>query len=142
MNNDAVYEMGLRLWIDWTVMWNGKPELARSLVADTFALHLPTPGALDQETIGTPEAVERWVTSHRASFVRLSFETHCGPFVDTKRQVVAGPWVAHASMDGSPRVVCGMDTLAFRDGKIIEYWTLSKEADVFGRWPTGILVRP
>jgi hypothetical protein len=31
-----------------------------------------------------------------------------------------------------------MDTLAFKDGKITAYWTLSKEVDVIGRWALAL----
>jgi hypothetical protein len=34
--------------------------------------------------------------------------------------------------------VCGMDTIAFRAGKITEYWTLSKPVDAFGRWSRAL----
>ena len=107
------YETGLRLWRDWTRMWNGQPELALGLVAERFALHLVTPSALEQTAVVDPAAVERWVRAHRANFARLVFHTGCGPFVDVRAGVVAGPWYAEASTDGSPRVVCGMDTIAF-----------------------------
>jgi hypothetical protein len=43
-------------------------------------------------------------------------------------------WTTMLIVDGSPLSVCGMDTLAFRDCKVIEYWTLSKEVDHVGRW--------
>jgi len=115
-------------------MWNERPELARVLVADGFVLHLPTPNAVAQETVDGPAAVERWVIAHRAKFQRLVFASTCGPFVDVRAGVVAGPWFAETIVAGEPRPVCGMDTIAFRDGKVTEYWTLSKEVDAFGRW--------
>jgi hypothetical protein len=43
-------------------------------------------------------------------------------------------------IDGAVRHVCGMDTIAFRDGKITEYWTLSKDADPVGDWNTALAV--
>jgi hypothetical protein len=130
----ARYETGLRLWDEWTRMWNGQPELARKLVAPRFVLHLTTPNPLDPSTVNDPASVERWVTAHRAKYTRLTFDTHRGPFVDVRAQVVAGPWFADTSVDGVPRPVCGMDTIAFEDGKITEYWTIAKEVDAFGRW--------
>jgi hypothetical protein len=133
----ALRATGLRLWNDWTEMWNGRPELARVLVAPRFALHLTTPNPLPQESVNSPEAVERWVAAHRARFQRLKFLTGCGPFVDGFAGIVAGPWYADTDIDGTPRPVCGMDTIAFRDGKIIEYWTISKEVDQAGRWITA-----
>ncbi len=132
-----IYATGLRLWTEWTEMWNHRPELARSLVADRFVLHLITPGPVNAETIDSPAAVERWVAGHRAKYQRLVFHTGHGPFVDVTAGIVAGPWSAETSIDGTPRPVCGMDTIAFRDGKITEYWTMSKEADTVGRWTTS-----
>ena len=129
---------GLRLWDEWTRMWNGETERALTLAAPRFVLHLPTPSIVDQTTIDTPQAVERWIVAHRARFQRLVFRTRCGPFVDERAGIVAGPWSAEASIDGTPRVVAGMDTIAFRDGKITEYWTLSKEADAVERWVTAL----
>jgi hypothetical protein len=32
-------------------------------------------------------------------------------------------------IEGKPRLSAGMDTIEFRNGKITEYWTLSKEVD-------------
>jgi hypothetical protein len=133
------YEIGIDLWNQWTSMWNGRPELALTLVADRFALHLPTPSALDQTAVVSPADVERWVTRHRASYRTLRFETGCGPFVDTTRGIISGPWFADASPDGKPRQVCGIDVIAFRSGKISEYWTLSKEVDAVARWVTRLL---
>jgi hypothetical protein len=135
-SNDR-YATGIRLWNGWTEMWNRRPELARTLVADRFVPHLVTPGTVDPETICDPAAVERWVIAHRARFQRLVFHTGCGPFIDVTAGVVAGPWFADSSLDGAPRPVCGMDTIAFRDGKITEYWTLSKDVDAIGGWVTS-----
>jgi hypothetical protein len=137
-NQQEVYATGLRLWRDWTEMWNSRPELALQLVVPRFALHLTTPSGVDQTTVADPEAVARWVTAHRGRFHQLRFHTGCGPFVDTVAGIVAGPWYADASIDGSPRIVCGMDTIGFRDGLITEYWTISKEADAVGRWVTAL----
>lgn len=138
-NTDAIYEEGLRLWREWTDMWNGQPELALRLAAPRFALHLPTPSLVDAATIDHPAAVERWVRNHISKFHHLRFVTGVGPFVDPIAGVVAGPWHADASLDGSPRIVHGMDTLRFRDGRILEYWTLSKQADAIGAWSTTIV---
>ena len=91
------------------------------------------------QSVDSPAAVARWVVAHRASFQRLTFHMGCGPFVDVRAGIVAGPWSADASVDGSPRWVCGMDTIAFRDRKITEYWTVAKEADAIGRWVTSAL---
>jgi SnoaL-like domain len=137
MNHEDLYAVGIRLWNDWTEMWNVRPALAREIVADGFTLHLPTPTALVLESVDGPAAVERWVIAHRAKYQRLTFHTECGPFVDVARGVVAGPWFADTSVDGTPRPVCGMDTIAFRDGKITEYWSLSREVDAVGRWGTS-----
>jgi hypothetical protein len=117
-------------------MWNHRPALARSIVAERFVLHL-APFPANHEVVESAAAVERWVINHRAKFRRLSFHTGGGPFVDVRAGVVAGPWFADTSIDGSPRPVCGMDTIAFRDGKITEYWTLSKEVEAVGRWTTS-----
>jgi len=138
--NSDVYTMGLRLWADWTLMWNGRPELARTLVAEGFVLHLPSPSSLVTTTITGPEAVEHWVRQHRASFKWLTFHTEAGPFVDERAGIVAGPWFADTSLDGSPRPVCGMDTIAFAADKITEYWTLSKEVDRVADWPKALRV--
>jgi hypothetical protein len=48
--------------------------------------------------------------------------------------VRCGPWIADVIQNGTPRSMCGMDTIAFRDGKITEYWTLAKPVEAFGRW--------
>lgn len=123
-------------------MWNGETERARTLVAPRFVLHLPTPSLVDPTTIDNPLAFERWIVAHRARFQRLVFRTGCGPFVDETDGIVAGPCCAEASMDGAPRVVVGMDTIAFRDGKVTEYWTLSKEADAVEPWVTALSDHP
>jgi hypothetical protein len=133
---EEIYATGVRLWNDWMEMWNGRPELARTIVADCFTLHLPTPALAKQETIVGPAEVEKWVAAHRAKFRRLTFDPGCGPFVDVTAGVAAGPWFADASLDGSPKPVCGMDTIVFVHGKITEYWTISKEVDQVGRWVT------
>lgn len=135
-NHDA-YAEGLRLWREWTEMWNGRTELALTLAAPKFALHLTLP-TIDPATINTPEAVERWVRGHRAKYQRLVFLNGVGPFVDVTAGVVAGPWHAETTVDGTPRIVCGMDTLRFSGGKITEYWTLSKPVDELGTWSTGL----
>lgn len=132
-----IYQTGIRLWAQWTEMWNGRTALARELVAARFVLHLPLPNAVDPATVTDPASVERWVTAHRARFERITFHYDAGPFVDTVAGVVAGPWTAEIVIGGAPRMVCGMDTIAFRDGKITEYWTLSKDVDAVGRWTSA-----
>jgi len=134
MNDQDHHATGIRLWNDWTTMWNERPQLARDLVADGFVLHLAAPSAVVPATIDGPLAVERWVTAHRAKFDRLEFRTLCGPFVDVRAGVVAGPWIADAVVAGAPVAICGMDTIGFRDGKITEYWTLSTRVDAVGEW--------
>lgn len=130
------YETGLDLWTRWMQMWNERPALARELVAPQFVLHLPMPAAVDASTITDPAAVERWVTVHCAKFTSLAFRYEAGPYVDTVAGVVAGPWIADAAVAGVPRLVCGMDIIAFRDGKITEYWTVGKDVEAFGAWIT------
>ena len=110
---------------------------ARELVAPVFTLHLPLPSRAEQTAITFLEAVHEWVVLHCARFDRLVFSTEVGPFVDTVRGVVAGPWNADTIVEGKPQPVCGMDTIAFRDGRITEYWTISKPVDAFGRWATA-----
>ena len=134
MTNRDLYETGKQLWIDWTRMWNGEPELARTLVAERFVLHLVLPDVIGQDTIVDAAGVERWVRAHRARFDRLEFLLEVGPFVDVRAGVVAGPWNAHVVENGVARPTCGMDTIAFRDARITEYWTMSKPAESFGRW--------
>ena len=131
MTNTDLHATGLRLWDEWTEMRNGRPELARALVADRFTLHVVTPTlGVDPTTVSDPAAVERWVRAHRAKFARLTFSSNMRPFVDVAAGVVAGPWSADISVDATPRWACGMDTIAFRDGKITEYWTLSDRKSV------------
>ena len=63
MNN--LYETGIRLWADWTEMWNGRPELALELVAPRFVLHLPLPAPFDTAGVTNPAAVARFVSDTR-----------------------------------------------------------------------------
>jgi hypothetical protein len=133
-----IYETGIRIWARWTEMWNGHPELVRELVAERFALHVPLPSRTDPAKVTDPASVERWVVAHCALFERLTFHYDAGPFVDTVAGVVAGPWWAEAIVEGKARVLCGMDTIAFRDGKITEYWTLAKEVETVGRWTEAL----
>lgn len=133
MNNDT-YETGLRLWNLWTEMWNGKPTLARELVAPRFVLHLPLPTEIDLPAVNSGPAVEQLVITSRAKYTNITFRTEVGPFVDTVAGIVAGPWFAEIVVDGKTQYACGMDTIAFRDGLITEYWTVSKPADAPGDW--------
>jgi len=132
MNNP--YQTGIKLWADWTAMWNGRPELALELVAPRFVLHLPLPSPFDIAAVSNPVAVERFIREARARFERITFHYEAGPYVDTVAGVVAGPWWAESVVEGKPRLSSGMDTIAFCDGKITEYWTLSKEVDSVGDW--------
>jgi hypothetical protein len=136
MTHANTYDLGLDLWKRWTRMWNGEPALARALVAPSFVLHLPLPSDADASAITTPIAVERWIAAHRAKFTSLTFRYDAGPFVDTVAGAVVGPWIAEAVIAGAPRLVCGMDTIAFRDGKVTEYWTVGKDVTAFGAWIT------
>jgi hypothetical protein len=129
-----LYQTGIKLWADWTEMWNGRPELALELVAARFVLHLPSPSPFDTAAVSNPAAVARFVSEARARFERITFHYEAGPYVDTAACVVAGPWWAASESEGKPKLSAGMDTIAFRDGKITEYWTLSKEVDRVGDW--------
>jgi hypothetical protein len=139
MNDRDIYERGITLWNRWTTMWNHEPELALDLVAPRFVLHLTLPRELDETAVDSPSAVHEWVVAHRAKFTRLRFTNECGPFVDVRTSVVAGPWIADAAIADVPRPVCGMDTIRFDDdGKIVEYWTMSTPVERFGRWAKSI----
>ena len=117
-NESSTYETGIRLWKDWTEMWNGRPELALTLVAPRFVLHLPKLSKLERpdpvatESIDSPAAVERLVREARSKYTRLTFMYECGPFVDVRAGIVAGPWIADTSLDGTPRPVCGRETFS------------------------------
>lgn len=128
------YETAQHLWKKWTEMWNGKPELARDLASPGFALHLPTPGNVDPTKVTTPDEVVAWVAASIARFDQITFRYEAGPFVDTVAGIVAGPWSAEIVAGGKTSFVCGMDTIGFKDGKLTEYWTLSKESDAVDRW--------
>ena len=126
------YEIAKDLWKKWTEMWNGRPELALELAAPKFALHLPTPGNVDQTTVVTPDAVVAWVAASIARFDRITFRYEAGPFV-------AGPWSGEIVAGGKISFVCGMDSIGFKNGKLTEYWTLSKESDAIARWTQRLL---
>ena len=134
-----LYRTGLRLWADWTAMWNGRTELALALVAPHFAVHYPLPNPTDPATVCDPESVKRWVEGARAKFERITFRYETGPFVDTAAGVVAGPWSGEVIVAGKTSYICGMDTVAFRNGKITEYWTLSKESEAVQTWTQALL---
>jgi hypothetical protein len=132
-----IYATGIRLWKEWTEMWNGRPELALELAAARFNLHLVTPSDQDQLAIASPEALRQWVARHCAKYQSIRFVFSVGPFVDERAGVVSGPWHAEImTREGKPVWACGMDTVMFRDGKITDYWTVSKPADEIGRWST------
>jgi hypothetical protein len=56
---EDVYATGIRLWNAWTEMFNHRPELARTIVADRFVLHLVTPNPRNQLAVDNPAEVER-----------------------------------------------------------------------------------
>jgi hypothetical protein len=74
------------------------------------------------------------VTEFRGRCDRATFQYDASPFVDSKAGIVAGPWSAELLTSSSRRLVCGMDTIAYRDGKIYEYWTISKDVKTVGSW--------
>jgi len=137
-----LYQTGIKLWADWTEMWNGRPELALELAAARFVVHLPLPSPFDAAAVSNPAAVQRFVREARARFERITFHYQAGPYVDTVAGVVAGPWWAESVLDGKQRLSAGMDTIAFRDCKITEYWTLSKEVDSVGDWVKALAQVP
>lgn len=134
----GLYDTGLRLWADWTTMWNGRPELARALVAPRFCLHLTSPSPTPEASVTDPASTEAWVRAHREKFEKLTFHTTAGPFVDVSAGIVAGPWFADVVVGGVASSVCGMDTIAFSEGLITEYWTMSKPVDTVGRWGSAL----
>ena len=70
----------------------------------------------------------------------MTFHYSSGPFVDTVAGIVAGPWSAESAIDGTSRLLCGMDTIAFRDERITEYWTVAKEVDTIGAWTNAFTI--
>jgi hypothetical protein len=119
----------LRVWTDWTRMWNGAPALARDLVGPGFTLHLSVPGT-DPRTVCDPPSVERWVAGFLAGYARIEFDTRCGPFVDDANGIVCGPWTADGVKDGAAIRHAGIDILAVESGRIVAYWTQSRELTV------------
>jgi hypothetical protein len=132
-------QTALRLWTEWTRMWNGAPPLARDLVGPHFTLHLSVPGT-DPRTVCDPVSVERWVAGFLAGYTRIEFDTRCGPFVDEASGIVSGPWTAAAIKDGAAIRYAGIDILGVADGRIVEYWTQSRE--IAGDAGAGWTVRP
>jgi hypothetical protein len=63
--------------------------------------------------------------------------THTTHTLDGRRILIT--WVsprprASSGRTGGRSRSKGTDVIRFRDRRIREYWTLSKEVDVFGRW--------
>lgn len=129
---ENTYETGLRLWNEWTRMWNGETHLALELAAERYTLHLGMNA--DTSQITSPAAMKAFVEGVRKRYDKIVAITGVGPFVDTKAGVVAGPWYAEAEKDGKRSSYRGMDTFRFEHGKIVEYWTISTEVDAVGSW--------
>lgn len=121
------------LWNEWTRMWNEDPSIALRLAAPRFHLHLAL-GTVDPQTIDTPERVRDWVTQFCARYERLAFTTGAGPMFDAQLGTIAGPWIARSRIDGVDRSSSGIDIVRVVDGKIAEYWTLSREVETPGTW--------
>ncbi|MFF0294311.1 nuclear transport factor 2 family protein [Kitasatospora sp. NPDC004614] len=125
-----------RIWNGWLRMWNEDPSHARTIIAPTYRLHLPTVGAtIDPADITDPAAMENWVRGFAGKFGELTYRTDVGPVVDGDLLVVR--WYGTAickGLTGWPRDVAGrpirwvgVDILRVADGVITEAWTQGAE---------------
>jgi hypothetical protein len=121
-----------RLWQDWAALWNGELERAASLIAEGFTAHLTGDAAVPPQPICDAASVAQWVAFIRARRSRLSYATLLGPIVDG--ELLVGHWHAEGlavpAEGGAPQpfVRVGTDILRFRDGRLVECWTMNNRA--------------
>jgi SnoaL-like polyketide cyclase len=117
------------LWDRWIELWNGKLELADSIIHPDFETHrIPRP-RISPDLRGR-EALVAWVEQTRTLFDDLHLTVEVGPIVDGDS--AAGRWVAEGTYRGgipgstadvgTPVRFHGNDIWRAEGGLVREYW--------------------
>jgi predicted ester cyclase len=117
------------LWDRWIELWNGRLELADSIIHPEFETHRIPPPRISPDLRGR-DALVAWVEQTRTLFDDLHLAVEVGPVVDGDS--VASRWVAEGTYRGgipssSPDVSApirfhGNDISRAEAGLIRKYW--------------------
>lgn len=119
--------LGIRLFEQWTEMWNGDLALAERIVTPGFRISFANAveSAATDDLRGQGD-LARFVAAHRESIPGLRYRLSGTPVVDAPGGQVASRWTAtFPDASGNTVSKSGIDILTVTDGRITEVWSVT-----------------
>ncbi|MET9888347.1 nuclear transport factor 2 family protein [Streptomyces sp. NPDC006430] len=119
--------LGVRLFEQWTALWNGDLALADRIVAPGFRVSFANAAeSAATDDLRGPDDLARFVAAHRESIPGLHYSLSGTPVVDAVTGQIAARWtVTFPDASGSTVGKSGIDILAVTDGRITEVWSVT-----------------
>lgn len=127
---DDAHRHGVRLWQDWTDLWNGELAIGPRMLTDDFRVLFGSQTAADSgaDDLVGGQATADWIGAFRARYRELRYRTEVGPIVggDGTAGYVTCRWIADAvDADGTERQVAGHDILRVRGDRVDRAWSVT-----------------
>lgn len=120
-------DLDVRLFDQWTAMWNGETALAERIVAPGFRISFANNAdSAASDDLRGPDELARFVAAHRESLPGVRYHVSGTPAVDAAGGQIAGRWtVTYPDDSGNTVSKSGIDVLAVADGRITEVWSVT-----------------
>ncbi|WP_328929789.1 ester cyclase [Streptomyces sp. NBC_00190] len=132
MSDNDVRKLGVRIYDQWTAMWNGDVHLAEEIMAPEFTLRYAQAGTEAFDDARTPAQLADIIAAWRQSRRELRFAAEGVAVVDlalvggVPAGLVARPYLAsYTTEEGQTVARSGTDTLRVSNGFISEVWSVS-----------------
>lgn len=135
---DTGRRAGVRLWADWTDLWNGDLAVGPRMLTDDFRVVFgsATAAASGADDLVGGAATAEYIGSFRARYRYLRYRTEVGPIIGTDGTAgyVSCRWIADAvDPDGTKRQVAGHDILRVRGERVDFAWSVTGARNLLDR---------
>ncbi|MBO2454572.1 hypothetical protein J4573_46315 [Actinomadura barringtoniae] len=126
-----MHEVGVRVFDDWTALWNRDLTLAEKIMAPEIRLRYAQPGSDAFDTIRHPKQLAERIDQFHETRPNLRYKAEGEAVVNLTMSdggptgLVTRPYLARHDYDGKPHAISGIDMLRLENGLIVEVWSVS-----------------
>jgi hypothetical protein len=130
-------QLGVRLWDQWTALWNGELSIGERILTADFRIHFGNDSSADTDSFRGPDDLTAFIGKFREQYQHLRYRTDVGPIVGvplsagTPADHVVCRWAADLTReDGTSASKAGIDILRIAEDRIAEVWSITGNRDL------------